>query len=50
MLLLVVVLHVNEILAKYVIVSIVIIVLNYILSKLLVFKKPAKEEQSDEKA
>ncbi|MBR1470459.1 MAG: GNAT family N-acetyltransferase [Lachnospiraceae bacterium] len=41
MLLLVVVLHVNEILSKYVIVSIVVIVLNYILSKLLVFKKPA---------
>ena len=50
MLLLVTVLHINEILSKYVIVSIVVIVLNYILSKLLVFKKPAKkEENTDEK-
>ena len=50
MLLLVVVMHVNEILAKYVIVSIVVIVLNYVLSKLLVFKKPAEGKNADEKA
>ena len=48
MLLLVVVLHVNEFLAKYVIVSIAVIILNYILSKLLVFKKPAKKAETDE--
>ncbi|MBR3102923.1 MAG: GNAT family N-acetyltransferase [Lachnospiraceae bacterium] len=48
MLLLVVVLHVNEFLSKYVIVSIAVIVLNYVLSKLLVFKKPAKKAETDE--
>ncbi len=40
-------LHVNEKLSKYVIASIVVIILNYIFSKLFVFKK--KDESSDEK-
>ncbi len=43
-------LHMNEVLVKVLIASIVVIVLNYILSKLWIFKDPKKKEAGEKKA
>ena len=43
-------LHMNEVLVKVLIASIVVIVLNYILSKLWIFKDPKKKEAKEKNA